>query len=319
MDQTFLTRAERKPTTFELKYLEKIGTTQEKRNVLAAISPDIQEKEKETEEIDQQLNETRNKFEQWRVQFQQKKKELDIQNQQLQEKKRNFDKFAAIQSAEIANCRAREKEAKQQIDNINESLYAASIEEKKLKEQNQSLENEIKELQPYNDYMQNVVQSDRHYDNPDAFLYRHSNLTKERQQYLEKYQQLIHTKGDREKAMKKDLDTEKSQLIEKTMSYNEKLNRLNQIKKKNSFTKQNLVKTIQRNTLKNFEVSTIKSSIHTIYMRAMDMSTRPSDREKARLPKGANKEMLEFIQDRFLDMKQILEKWNNELQANNDE
>lgn len=315
MDKTFLTRAERVPSTFELKYLERIDTSKEKRNVLSTISPEIQQKEKETEEIEQQLTETKNKFEQWRNQFQLKKKDLDLQNAQLQEKKRNFDKFAAIQSAEIANCKAREKEAKEQIQNINDSLYSAMEQEKKLVEQNQCLLKEIEELQPYNDYMQNVVQSDRHYDNPDAFLYRHQNLTKERAQYLEKYQQLMSTKGDKEKAILKDLETEKSKLVEQTMSYNDKLNRINQIKKKNSFNKANIIKTIQRNGAKNLEVFTIKSSINTIYARAVEMSTRPSDKEKSRLPKDSVKEMLEFIQDRFLDMTQILEKWDTELQA----
>lgn len=310
MDKTFLTRAERKPTTFELKYLEKIGESKEKRNALAAISPEVQEKERETEEVDQELAETRTKFENWRNQFQVKKKELEAQNNLFLEKKQAFDKAALIQQNEIENCKEREKQARDAIAQYNDELAQITLEEKKLQEENQALIKEIKELQPYCDYLQQVVERSHSYDNPEAILYRQKNLLNGRKEYLEKYRKLIAQKGLREKELNEELVKQKARLVGSTMKFNSIIAQVNKTKKQNQFVKTALIKDVQRLEEKSLEVSTIKSAIKTIYERAIEMSTRQSDKLRSGVEK--EEDMLLYITDRFNDLTKIIDKWNLE-------
>ena len=313
MDTTFITR-ERKPTTFELKYLEKIGASKEKRNALSLISPEVQDKERETEEADQQLAETKMKFEKWRTQFQVKKKELEAQNMALMEKKKSFDKAALVQQNEIQNCREKEKDAKRAIAQISEELNEISSQEEELRNENDALIKEIAELQPYADYLQNVVLGSHEYDNPDAILNRHKTLVKGRKEYLEKYKSLVAHKGDDEAELRDELIRQKTKLVDSTMKFNAAMSQVNNTKKKNTFVKTAMIKDVQRFEEKSLEVSTIKNSIRTIYARAIGMSKRPADRLRNKTEK--EEEMMLYIQDRFHDLSAIIEKWTNDLHQN---
>lgn len=310
MDKTFLTRAERKPTAFELKYLEKIGESKEKRNALAAISPEVQEKERETEEVDKLLAETRANFENWRAQYQVKKKELESHYEELLDKKRAFDKAAIIQQNEIETCKDKERQAREAISQFNDELTQITIQEKKLQDENQGLIQEIKELQPYCDYLQQVVETSHSYDNPEAILYRQKNLLKGRKEYLEKYKKLIEQKGVKENELKDELVRQKARLVDSTMKFNSIIAQVNKTKKQNQFVKTALVKDVQRLEEKSLEVSRIKSAIRTIYERAIEMSTRQSDKLRANLDK--EEDMLLYITDRYNDLSKIIDKWNTE-------
>ena len=310
MDTTFITR-ERKPTTFELKYLEKIGNSKEKRNALSLISPELQDKERETEEADQKLAETKMKFEKWRTQFQVKKKELEAQNMALMEKKKTFDKAAIVQQNEITSCKEKEKEAKKAIAQISQELTEISSPEEELRHENDALIKEISELQPDADYLQNVVLGSHAYDNPDSILNRHKTLMKGRKEYLEKYKSLIAHKGDDEAELKDELIRQKTRLIDSTMKFNAAISQVNNTRKKNTFVKTAMIKDVQRFEEKSLEVSTIKNSIRTIYARAIEMSKRPADRLRNKTDK--EEEMMLYIQDRFSDLSSIIEKWNSDL------
>lgn len=311
-ETTFVTRPPRKQTTFELKYLEKYGIMGEKRSGIPGFSPHVQDKEREMEEAELKLKETRDKFENWKTQFQQQKKELEYKNIKLFEKKKMLEKFSISQNNELINIRQKEKAYKAAIDKYTAELQDIAHQEEVLINQNQALLEEIQELQPYANYLQNVVDTSKGFDNPESVLYRYKTLERGKQEHLQRYTELMKNKGEEEKELLGQLDKQRNKLIDTTMQLNIQKNRMSQIKKENVFKKTKMFKCIQRLEDKNLEASQIKSSIKNIYNRALDKSIRPADKEH----KGRDvdeEKMLDYIHDRYQDLYKIIEEYSNDV------
>jgi chromosome segregation ATPase len=291
-----------------MKYLERFGTSGEGRVGLPGVSPQLLEKQREMETTNAQLEEARNKFETWRTNFQRKKKEIDEKQQQLAEQKRHLDAFTTQQMAALEKAKKREAEEIEQARAIDAQLKTLMEEEEQLRTQNDQLREELDALQPCADYLQSVVESSPAFDNIEAILNRYQSLAATRAEYLEKYQELMSRYGTDEQQLAQQLELRRSHLIDCTMKYNEGIARLAQARKQNEYRRTTLMKDVQRIEDKTVELSAIKTSIRTIYTRALARSTTTADQiQRARGGDVSEEAMLEYIENRFNDLKDIIE------------
>jgi hypothetical protein len=79
--------------------------------------------------------------------------------------------------------------------------------------------------------------------------------------------------GSEEAKLSDLLELRKSHLIDSTMKYNERIARIKQTKKANEYRKATLIKDVQRIEDKNTELASIRTSIKTIYARALSRSS----------------------------------------------
>jgi uncharacterized coiled-coil protein SlyX len=309
MDHTFMTRPHGKQrSAFEAKYLERFGTTGENRVGLPGLSPQLVEKQREMEKTNAQLEDARNKFESWKTNFQRKKKEIDEKQQQLAEQKRHLDAFTTQQMAALEKAKKRESEEIEQARLIDAQLRTLQEEEQALKAENDQLRAELDTLQPCADYLQTVVEACPQFDNIEAILNRHQSLAATRAEYLQKYQDLMQHYGSDEAALAQQLEARRSHLIDYTMKYNEGIARVSQARKQNEYRRTTLIKDVQRIEDKNVELSAIKTSIRTIYNRAIARSTSTADQiQRSKGGQISEEAMLEYIENRFNDLKDIIE------------
>jgi septal ring factor EnvC (AmiA/AmiB activator) len=309
MDRTFFTRPRGKQkSSFEMKYLERFGTGADGHAGLPGVSPQLLEKQREMEQTNAQLEEARNKFETWRTNFQRKKKEIDEKQQQLAEQKRHLDAFTTQQMAALEKAKRREAEEVEQARAIDAQLRTLMEEEEQLRAQNDRLRGELDALQPCADYLQSVVEASPAFDNIDAILNRYQSLAATRAEYLAKYQALMARYGTDEQQLAQQLEVRRSHLIDCTMKYNEGIARVAQARKQNEYRRTTLMKDVQRIEDKNVELAAIKTSIRTIYSRALARSTTTADQvQRARGGEIGEEAMLEYIENRFNDLKDIIE------------
>jgi myosin heavy subunit len=309
VDRTFLTRPHGKQkSSFEMKYLERFGTAADGRVGLPGLSPQLLEKQREMEKTNSQLEDARNKFETWKTNFQRKKKEIDEKQQQLSEQKRHLDAFTTQQMAALEKAKKREAEEIEQARTIDSQLKTLMEEEDQLRKQNDQLREELDGLQPCADYLQSVVESSSSFENIESILNRHQSLATTRAEYLQKYQDLMARYGTDETKLAQQLEVRKSHLVDCTMKYNEGIARVAQARKRNEYRRTTLIKDVQRIEEKNVELAAIKTSIRTIYNRALSRSTTTADQiQRAKGGEVSEEAMLEYIENRFNDLKDIIE------------
>jgi chromosome segregation ATPase len=290
-----------------MKYLERFGTG-DGRVGLPGLSPQLVQKQHEMEKTNSQLEEARNKFETWKTNFQRKKKEIDEKQAQLAEQKRHLDAFTTQQMVTLEKAKKREAEEIEQARTIDAQLKTLMEEEEQLKAQNDALRTELDILQPCADYLQSVVEFCPQFDNIESILNRHQSLATTRAEYLQKYRELMERYGTDEAQLAQQLEVRRSHLIDCTMKYNEGIARVAQAKKRNEYRKTTLIKVVQRIEDKNVELSAIKTSIRTIYNRALARSTSTADHiQRAKGAVLTEEAMLEYIENRFNDLKDIIE------------
>ena len=307
MDQTFLTRPREQRSTFEKKYLERIGNIGDKRIGIPGMSPQLMDKQREMELADKQLQEARVKFEQWKTNFQKKRKDIEEQQQALAEQKKALDSFTQHHITELEKAKKRELEELDKAREIEKELKGLTEREEKLRTKNDALTEELRQLQPCADYLQSVVESCQTFDNIEAILHRHESLSHTRGEFLEKYQELMGRYGSDEAELSKLLEVRRSHLIDSTMKYNEEISRINKTRKQNEYRNASMVKDAQRIEEKNTELAAIRTSIKTIYSRALSKSLATIDQIQKRKGMNVTEEgMLEYIEHRFLDLKDII-------------
>ncbi|EAY15807.1 hypothetical protein TVAG_159800 [Trichomonas vaginalis G3] len=312
-DNIFLTRQNRVPTTFEIKYLEKFGQKGDTRIGLPGLSPELVDKNAEMEQIDKELEEARLKFETWKTNLQVKKKEIEVKKEKLADQKRQLDMFTVVHTAELKKCKEREKSENQQIAKMESELEQLTIKEKELKLQNEKLVAELQKLQPCADYLQNVVtKSIFTFDNIEAILNRYSVLSVTRAEYLETYQQLLAQMGIKEREAEKQLLHEKNLLIDATMKYNDGIMNIEQVKKNNEYEKAKAIKQVQRVEEKNVELAMIKTSINAIYQRAVEKAIGHNETVKPKEGVSMEDLKLQYIQNRFTDLQIVIDEWKKE-------
>ena len=91
------------------------------------------------------------------------------------------------------------------------------------------------------------------------------------------------------------------------MKYNEGITKVAQAKKLNEYRRTTLIKDVQRIEDKNVELSAIKTSIRTIYNRAINKSGTTVDQAEKKKTDVTEEQMLEYIENRFNDLKDIIE------------
>ena len=306
MDETFLTQQRQNRSTFEKKYLERIGNTGDKRIGLPGLSPQLVDKQREMEATNKQLEEARNKFEQWKTNFQSKRQEIEKKQQALAEQKKDLDNFSQHQNQELEKAKTRRKDEIKEANEIEIQLRQLSETEEQKRALNEKLKAELEELQPCADYLQSVVESCTSFDNIDAILHRYETLSETRSIYLAQYQELMSTYGNDEIRLQHELEFHKSKLIDSTMKYNEAIAKINQIKKKHEYNKTSLIKEVQRVDDKKTELAAIKTSIKTIYNRALNKSSATVDQIQKKKGDVDEEAMLEYIKNRFKDLKDII-------------
>jgi predicted nucleic acid-binding Zn-ribbon protein len=308
MDGTFLTRQHGKQrSTFETKYLERFGTGED-RVGLPGLSPQLVEKRREMETANRQLEDARNKFETWKTNFQRKKREIEEKETRLSEQKQQLDAFTRQQMIALEKAKKRESEELEQTKAIDAQLKSLMEEEQQLKKQNDQLRGELDALQQCANYLQSVVDACSSFDSIESILNRHQSLASIRSEYLEKYKDLMAKYGTDERELGKQLEIRRSHLVDGTMKYNEGIARVNQVRKRNEYRRTTLVKDVQRIEDKNVELSAIKTSLRTIYDRALARSTSTADQiQKVKGAAVAEDGMLQYIENRFNDLKEIIE------------
>ena len=309
--EIFFTRPPRKPTMFEIKYLERCSPSNEHRTSFSEFAIEVQEKEREVEEADQKLQDTKAKFERWKNQFVEKKKEIESHFAKLVEKKQLLDKFSLQNTHDLANLKEKENECKIQIEQYQADLLKIEAEEQKYAAINSQLSEEIKKLQPYADYLNLVIESESMYENPDSLLNKHSTLVKCKEDYMKIFQELMSNSGEVEKGLEIELENQKNKLTSSTLQFNDELTKQVQTRINNSFRKTSIIKDIQRLEDKQVEASLIKASIKAIYCRALERSSKQCD-TSIESEDVSEEEMLRFIQERFHDLTTIIDGYNNE-------
>lgn len=305
-EETFSNPKDRKRSTFENKYLDKYGSGGDSRIGLPGPSPQLADKQKEMEETNAQLEEARSKFEKWQIQREKQKLEIEKKQKELEKQKASLDQFTIHYNQELEKAKKRENEEKEQARQLDKELQDLIKEEEVLKSTNDQLKAELEELQPCADYLQSVVDSNQTFDNIESILNRHETLSATREEYLKKYQELMARLGNDESNLSKQLEGHRSHLIDSTMKYNLSLFQVAQAKKQNEYRKTSIVKDIQRLDEKNVELASIKSSIRNIYSRAVERAG-PSKIHTAKKKEDlTDEEMLQYIVNRFNDLKEII-------------
>ena len=306
IDNTFLTRQNKQKSSFEQKYIERFGGTKENSLTSPSMSPQLLKKKQEMEHTNSQLEEARTKFESWKTTFQRKKKELDEKQHTLDLQKSNLKTFTEHHNGELEKAKKKESDEKELAKKIEQELISLTEEEEILRKQNEDLKQELEELQPCADYLQAVADKSRSFNRIEDILNRHQSLAATRQEYIEKFQNLMLRFGSDEKNLNQELEKKKMLLIDRTMKLNEGIFKNQQAKKTNQYKKTTLVKDIQRIETKKSELAEIKSAIQTIYNRAVEKSSQIASKTTKPSSTPTIELMLQFIENRFNDLDGIL-------------
>lgn len=311
-DSTFLTRTSKLKSQFEKKMNDRFGTQVERAIGLPTISPQLEIKKKEMQKTSYELEETRTKYESWKLSFQKREKELEEKIQSLNEQKRNLDNFSQHHSLELKKANERIRTENELAKKYEAELAELTKEEEALSAENDKLHNELKLLEPYNDYLQNVVNYSKKFENIQAILDRHSSLNHARQEFLERFSDLLGHYGTDQVELSNELKAKQTKLIDCTMKLNLGRSRSDQVQRLNQYQKTNLYKDIQRIEEKHVELTQIKSAIKAIYNRAVANCAKNNKHVKF-LSDPTDEQMLVFIEHRFTDLNDVLSDLNAEL------
>jgi hypothetical protein len=216
-----------------------------------------------------------------------------------------LDVFTQHHRQELEKAKRREKEEIEKARQIEKELKALAEREDALKAREEIVARELKDLRPIADYLQAVAEASQAFDTVDAVLHRYETLATTRKDYLALYEMLMEDFGTEEAKLSLQLESKHSHLIDSTMKFNEKITRVNQTKKLNEYRNTQLIKDVQRIVDKNTEVTTIKTSIKTIFARAQSQATGPLF-EPQKKGVAIEDSMLDFVKNRFLDLRDII-------------
>jgi len=301
-DETFI-------TTFEKKYLEKYGKGSDNRIGLPGLSPQLVDKQAEMEETNRKLEEARLKFEQWKTSLQQKRKDIEEKQQKLAEQKRQLDAFTLLHKADLQKYHDREALELEQSRAMEQELEQLRKNEKELRVKNEHLESDLEKLRPIANYLQEVVDTYSTFDSIESIINRHTSLAETRTEYLKKFQEMTRKMGNDEAIAMKELEKERVLLIDAAMKYNHSLSMADETKKDNVFKKTNVIKDVQRSENKSLELSMIKTSIQTIYNRAVNKVIGNQNRTYTKKENMSLEEMLKYVQNKYVDLESAIEDW----------
>lgn len=276
-----------------------------------AVTPELAEKRKEMLVKNEELEEAKTKFEEWKVDFQSRKAEIDDKIAKLEDQKHNLIQFTRHHNQELEKAQQREEESKVKMINIRREIDLLKREDDMLQNQIDNLMKQIDELQPCADYLQSAVDYSPNFDSVEYMLNRYHSISETRAEFLNKYQNLLMVFGEDSKKLDELLKLRKAYLIDRTMKFNKEIAQFEQTKQQREYRKMSLIKDIQRIEEKLTELSSIKTSIRTIYESAMDRM-QSNDAKKKAPPANTltDEQMLTAIKNRFSDLSEIIKAAN---------
>ena len=302
MDTTFVTGTGKSSKTLPSSFFKRYGPLGGKRGAKETLSPELIQKQKEMKETSEELEDARQKFELWNSDFQIKKQKIGEKQQVLAEQKKNLDQFSIHHNSELAKAKKKQETENELSQKIERDLQELSQEEDQLNKENNALNEALLKVTPIAEYLQAVVDSSHSFDNIEAILNRYNSLAKTRAEFLEKYHNLMEQFGTKQATLNAQLDHQQAHLIDATMQYNHKVKDVEQRHQENQYRKTNVIKIIQRSKEKHRELTAIKTSIRAIFERAVPEEKRPKD-----VNKMSEAQMLQFIENRFNDLKDIIQ------------
>ena len=269
------------------------------------ITPKLKQKQAEMEQTNDELEDAKQKFEQWKCDFQQKKREIEAKQHQLQLDKDNLREFTTHHNQELEKAQQKEQEMMQKMRKIEQEIEELKQEDEILQERNNVLKVELDKLQPIADYLQSVVDFSTNFDSIESILNRYHSVDITREEYIDKYRKLLESFGTDSEKREKLLELRKAYLIDKTKKFNDKVSRLKQDKLQKEYGKLSLIKDIQRIEEKTVELAMIKTSIRSIYDRAVD-KIKGSEPKNTNADNLTEEQMLIAIRNRFTDLSEII-------------
>ena len=275
------------------------------------ISPKLIDKQNEMVSSNNELEKAKNNFDEWKDSFQGRKKEVEEKQEKLNAQRKYLQEFAEHHDGELEKSIKRQKEEEHKIIMIENRTRVLLEEEQFLKAQNDTLKDELRTLGQYSSYLKSVIIECPSFSTIDSILSRFQSISETNQEYFAKFQLLLSQFGSNSSKEAVILDTHKSYLIDRTMKFNEALNRVAQAKRLNEYKKAQVIKDIQRTKEKEIELATIKASLRAVYRRALERVgcfEEPSVKQEKLL---SEKEMLEFIKNRYIDLTDVIRNARN--------
>ena len=269
------------------------------------ITPQLKQKRMEMEATNNELEDAKNKFEQWKCDFQKKKREIEEKQHKLEMDKENLKEFTMHHNVELEKAQHKEQEMMAKIKKIQEDIKTLEKEDEELQENNNVLKAKLDELQPCADYLQSVVDFSTNFDSIESILNRFHSINLTREEYLGKYRDLLETFGTDSAKRMKLIELRKAYLIDKTKKFIDNINKLKQEKRQSEYGKLSLIKDIQRIEDKSMELAMIKTSIRSIYDRAV-AKIKGSDTKNVSGDNLTEEQMLIIIRNRFTDLSDII-------------
>ena len=269
------------------------------------ITPQLRQKRLEMEETNNELEDAKNKFEQWKCDFQKKKREIEDKQHKLEMDKENLREFTMHHNYELEKAQQKEHEMMAKIKKIQEDIKDLQQQDEELQEKNNALKAKLDVLQPCADYLNSVVDFSTNFDSIESILNRYHSINLTREEYLDKYRKLLETFGTDSAKRMKLIELRKSYLIDKTKKFIDNINKLKQEKLQSEYGKLSLIKDIQRIEDKSMELAMIKTSIRSIYERAVD-KIKGSDSKNISADNLTEEQMLVIIRNRFTDLSDII-------------
>ena len=307
---TFLTQQDRVKSTFEKKYLERFAENGERSIDLPGLSPVLIQKRQELEEIQQKLADERLQQERWKHEYENRRNIITQRNLEFAKQEAENQAYNHFAQQEIDNLRAKTKKEYENVQKFEKQLSQLQDRESSIQEKKARLLQEIEGLKPYAEFLERTVLETKTFESPDAIIQRFETLTNSK---ISSGTELLEAMGSTDSNQpRKELDHLKSQVIEKSNRLTALKDEIAKMAVQNQYDQVTFLKTAERNSEKEIEYATIKSSVKNICQRVITSQYEMRHVAiKLALPTDLV-EQLKIIQNRFLDLSTILDSYQEE-------
>lgn len=273
---------------------------------LPVLSQKLMDKKVEMENAEKDLEEMKLRYEDWKKEYELKEKVMNEKNSELALRNDGLKEFKAHHLHEIEKAILKEKNERTKSLDLEHDLQQLREEEAQLCKENIDLRNELEALQPYADYLQNVIDISPNFETIDSILNKYQSMVDTRKEYIEKYKDLLAQVELKRNKVAELQENKKVLLIDSTMNYHQSVSKVQDARRELAYRKSHIVKEIQRMEEKETEIASIRSSIRTIFKRAYKASMFIDESIKGKSDKLTDEEMVEFIVGRHKDLVEII-------------
>lgn len=302
---TFVTAPKHVQTTFEKKYLESIGVTQERRIDLPGFSPHLIAKKTELENIQAELAAAREAQERWNVQYELRKTKIDEKkmlfetDQKLQAESQNkiqaeIDKYLEGYKTQLALTR--------QFDAEFEKLSKDKVE---LEKEIATYSVKIDELQKAADFFKETVNATNLFESSESILNRYNILKSTKQMCSDNLLKILQSPINSE-----DTKAELEMLQNKRIGLNNTVSKLRDeirdLLSQNKYLQSNTLKDIERVNEKECELLRVLTSIDNLTARAVAAQSKLGKMVGVQEKPVTIEQKLDLIVNRFIDLHTIV-------------